>query len=65
METYEPQDSDPKQRPLKRRKIQLACTQCRERKVRCDGLRPVCGTCGRRGQAAACVYGHDELPTLQ
>lgn len=57
--------SDPNQRPTKRRKLQLACTQCRDRKTRCDGGRPVCSTCDRRGKAAACVYEQDELPTLQ
>jgi hypothetical protein len=65
MNTHELSESDSNQRSTKRRKIQLACTQCRERKVRCDGERPVCGTCGRRGKADACVYGHDEIPTLQ
>ncbi|KAL4864279.1 fungal-specific transcription factor domain-containing protein [Aspergillus spectabilis] len=35
----------------KRRRVPLACRNCRERKVRCDGRRPICGTCQRRGQS--------------
>ncbi|KAL1953765.1 hypothetical protein VTO42DRAFT_2296 [Malbranchea cinnamomea] len=42
--------------PSKRRKIQLACQRCRDRKTRCDGGRPACGSCERRGLAAECVY---------
>jgi hypothetical protein len=65
MSTLEALDSEQSQRPTKRRKLQLACTQCRDRKTRCDGTRPVCSTCNRRGKAAACIYEQDELPTLQ
>ncbi|KIX03970.1 uncharacterized protein Z518_07523 [Rhinocladiella mackenziei CBS 650.93] len=35
--------------PRKRRKIALACDQCRIRKSRCDGIKPVCGECSQRG----------------
>jgi hypothetical protein len=38
----------------KRRKINLACEQCRARKARCDGSKPVCGNCTRRNEQ--CVY---------
>jgi hypothetical protein len=65
MDAHEPPESDPNQRSAKRRKLQIACTQCRDRKTRCDGARPVCSTCDRRGKAAACAYEQDELPTLQ
>ncbi|KAF4447282.1 hypothetical protein F53441_9169 [Fusarium austroafricanum] len=35
----------------------LACRQCRDRKIRCDGARPVCDSCSRRGLCAEqCVY---------
>ncbi|KAK5218983.1 hypothetical protein LTR72_008165 [Exophiala xenobiotica] len=34
--------------PRKRRKIALACNQCRARKTRCDGVKPVCGECSQR-----------------
>ncbi|KAK7421745.1 hypothetical protein QQZ08_009833 [Neonectria magnoliae] len=35
----------------------LACRECRDRKIRCDGGRPVCDSCCRRGLSAGqCVY---------
>ncbi|KAM5527609.1 fungal specific transcription factor [Fusarium oxysporum f. sp. phaseoli] len=40
--------------PRKRQKIDLACEECRARKVRCDGLRPECSACKRREKA--CIY---------
>ncbi|KAI9776645.1 MAG: hypothetical protein M1839_009451 [Geoglossum umbratile] len=41
----------------KRRKVALACDGCRERKTRCDGERPICGSCKRRSrQPGQCVY---------
>jgi hypothetical protein len=42
-----------RQRP-KRRRIGYACNQCRTKKNRCDGDRPVCGPCGLR--QLECVY---------
>ena len=46
---------DHQDRPhAKRRKINLACEQCRFRKARCDGKKPVCGNCTRRKEQ--CVY---------
>ncbi|KAH0550931.1 hypothetical protein GP486_007703, partial [Trichoglossum hirsutum] len=45
------------ERPHKRRKVALACDGCRERKTRCDGERPICGSCKRRSrQPGQCVY---------
>lgn len=35
--------------PRKRRKIALACDQCRTRKSRCDGVKPICSKCSQRG----------------
>jgi hypothetical protein len=46
----------PETPPPKRRKIQLACGNCRDRKTRCDGGRPVCSACERRDVGADCVY---------
>lgn len=44
-------------RPLKRRKVALACETCRTRKSRCDGRKPVCGNCLQRGnRLGSCVY---------
>ncbi|KAH8810824.1 fungal-specific transcription factor domain-containing protein [Xylogone sp. PMI_703] len=41
----------------KRPKGTLACEACRYRKVRCDGVLPVCGACRRRRKAHVnCVY---------
>lgn len=40
----------------KRPRVQLACRQCRERKTRCDGRRPVCLACEGRGVGATCVF---------
>ncbi|KAF9892311.1 hypothetical protein FE257_002088 [Aspergillus nanangensis] len=45
------------ERSPKRRRVALACACCRERKVRCDGVKPVCGACERRGNTAEqCEY---------
>lgn len=41
----------------RRRKIALACEPCREKKVRCDGTKPICGPCTRRSYSIdKCVY---------
>ncbi|RFU33077.1 hypothetical protein B7463_g3284, partial [Scytalidium lignicola] len=32
----------------RRHKVSLACEPCRARKIKCDGVIPVCGTCRRR-----------------
>ncbi|CAG1969781.1 unnamed protein product [Fusarium graminearum] len=32
----------------KRLKIDVACDHCRIKKVKCDGVRPVCGSCNRK-----------------
>ncbi|KAG2733895.1 hypothetical protein G9P44_003420 [Scheffersomyces stipitis] len=32
----------------KRGRTNLACDRCRQRKTRCDGVQPVCGTCMKR-----------------
>ncbi|TPX08532.1 uncharacterized protein E0L32_010019 [Thyridium curvatum] len=42
--------------PAKRRRTHLACITCRDRKSRCDGLRPACSSCVRRKQADSCSY---------
>ena len=40
----------------KRRRIPLACNPCRDRKMRCDGRRPVCVSCQKRRKSDSCVY---------
>ncbi|KXG54657.1 Transcription factor [Penicillium griseofulvum] len=44
-------------REPRRRKIALACESCRDKKVRCDGIKPICGPCTRRSYTVGqCVY---------
>lgn len=46
-----------KREPPRRRKIALACESCRDKKVRCDGIKPICGPCARRSYTVdQCVY---------
>ncbi|KAJ6463563.1 hypothetical protein C8R45DRAFT_523249 [Mycena sanguinolenta] len=40
--------------PRTARRIAMACQFCRIRKLRCDGMRPQCSNCSRRG--FACNY---------
>ncbi|KAJ9653735.1 hypothetical protein H2198_007133 [Neophaeococcomyces mojaviensis] len=47
----------------KRRKAQLACSYCRERKTRCDGKLPACSPCQKRGQSQYCAYEESTLKT--
>ncbi|RBR26517.1 uncharacterized protein FIESC28_00703 [Fusarium coffeatum] len=51
--------------PLKRQRIstQLACNSCRKRKIRCDGKKPVCEACRRRGEKEPCIYTETKSPT--
>ncbi|KAK3936611.1 hypothetical protein QBC46DRAFT_269289 [Diplogelasinospora grovesii] len=47
-------DHDTPNRPGKRRRVALACANCRQRKSRCDGRRPSCSLCTELG--CDCVY---------
>ncbi|KAI1417601.1 hypothetical protein F5Y13DRAFT_151386 [Hypoxylon sp. FL1857] len=38
----------------KRPSVNIACESCRKSKSRCDGARPACSTCVKRGRA--CIY---------
>ncbi|KAM0721308.1 hypothetical protein Q7P37_003596 [Cladosporium fusiforme] len=52
----EPSDWE-RARPHKRKRVALACSLCRERKVKYDGAKPVCTPCNKRGSLAAdCAY---------
>ncbi|KAK9452501.1 fungal-specific transcription factor domain-containing protein [Dipodascopsis uninucleata] len=42
-------------RSRKRRRIAQACLLCRERKVKCDGVQPVCGAC-QKDPTRVCKY---------
>ncbi len=49
-----------KRRSNTRRKVALACDSCREKKIRCDGHKPICGPCTRRAyRIDQCVYNSD------
>lgn len=43
-------------RPAKRPRIKGACGNCRDRKTRCDGHKPVCQACQCRGVEGTCRY---------
>ena len=41
----------------KRRKTLIACDNCRDKKVKCDGQRPVCGYCTKKGWSSdKCIW---------
>ncbi|KIY64728.1 hypothetical protein CYLTODRAFT_456932 [Cylindrobasidium torrendii FP15055 ss-10] len=42
-----------------------ACTDCRRRKIRCDGVQPICGPCRRAHNTAACQYVDIRPPDVQ
>lgn len=47
-------------RAAKRRKVATACDECRQRKSRCDGVKPSCGPCTRKGRGPGrCTYQND------
>ncbi|RGP67583.1 transcription activator acu-15 [Fusarium sporotrichioides] len=47
----------PLSRPTKRKRVALACDNCRERKIKCDGSKPICRPCSKRGEPPArCMY---------
>ncbi|KAF5656701.1 nitrogen assimilation transcription factor nit-4 [Fusarium heterosporum] len=50
--------------PLKRQRIgtQLACNSCRKRKIRCNGRKPLCEACWRRGEKEPCIYVENKMP---
>ncbi|KAI2613314.1 hypothetical protein GGR54DRAFT_616158 [Hypoxylon sp. NC1633] len=50
-----PLQPEPEPDPGRRRQRPGACTPCRSRKTKCDGARPRCSNCVRRG-IIACVY---------
>ncbi|KAJ9616544.1 hypothetical protein H2200_000263 [Cladophialophora chaetospira] len=50
------QSADAEQPLRKRRRIAHACNPCRDRKMRCDGKRPMCTGCVKRWRGHLCVY---------
>jgi hypothetical protein len=59
-----PPRADPTPPPTKRRKTQLACHSCRDRKIGCDGHRPHCSSCVMRGWQDRCSYQEKEIPSF-
>ncbi|KAJ8098519.1 fungal-specific transcription factor domain-containing protein [Lipomyces tetrasporus] len=43
--------------------ISLSCTICKQRKVRCDRVRPACGWCTKSG--VSCVYAEKRKPGMK
>ncbi|KAI0754986.1 hypothetical protein C8Q80DRAFT_1142298 [Daedaleopsis nitida] len=40
-----------------RSRVYVACVQCRNRKIRCDGAKPICHNCSRKGEnPGICSY---------
>ncbi|KAF8208168.1 hypothetical protein K438DRAFT_1574876 [Mycena galopus ATCC 62051] len=39
-----------------------ACTICRSKKSKCDGVKPVCGSCAATGRDDECTWGRDAAP---
>ncbi|TFK52485.1 hypothetical protein OE88DRAFT_1795692 [Heliocybe sulcata] len=39
-----------------RQRVFVACLQCRNRKIRCDGGKPICFNCNRRPDSFLCSY---------
>ncbi|KAF8887164.1 hypothetical protein BD779DRAFT_1528462 [Infundibulicybe gibba] len=53
-------DQPPTTQGKPRTRVYVACLQCRTRKIRCDGAKPVCHNCGRRNNGSECNY--DRVP---
>ncbi|GAD91859.1 hypothetical protein NECHADRAFT_77081 [Paecilomyces variotii No. 5] len=60
MITASPQESPEPEGNRKRRRTVLACNECREKKRKCDGIKPVCGACERRG-ISNCVWDEERI----
>jgi hypothetical protein len=48
-------DASTEKRTSKKRKV-LSCYACRDRKMKCDRVYPVCGRCQKAGKASQCTY---------
>ncbi|KAJ7644009.1 hypothetical protein FB45DRAFT_736166 [Roridomyces roridus] len=54
-------DQPPTTQGKPRARVYVACVQCRTRKIRCDGAKPICHNCGKRANGSVdCNY--DPLP---
>ena len=57
-------DDTAEKRTSKKRKV-LSCYACRNRKMKCDRVYPVCGRCQRTGRADQCSYDPRLLEEVQ
>ncbi|KAF2134067.1 hypothetical protein P153DRAFT_353273 [Dothidotthia symphoricarpi CBS 119687] len=48
-------NGSPEKRTKKKRRV-LSCFACRDRKMKCDRIYPVCGRCQKTGRADQCAY---------
>nr|GAT60123.1 predicted protein [Mycena chlorophos] len=53
-------DQPPTTQGKPRARVYVACLQCRTRKIRCDGAKPVCHNCSKRTGNNECTF--DALP---
>src|ERR1700722_16076359 len=51
-----PQDGLPARPAIKRARPQLSCTPCRQGKLKCNRVHPVCDQCIKRSREVACLY---------
>lgn len=50
---------------VQRQRLPSSCTQCRRRKIRCDGRVPECASCVHRGITHLCRWGDERDKALQ
>ena len=49
---------------VKRRRIALACLDCRRRKLKCDRIYPACSRCQKAGHPDTCTYDPNAIDSL-
>ncbi|KDQ62535.1 hypothetical protein JAAARDRAFT_189840 [Jaapia argillacea MUCL 33604] len=49
-------DQPPTTQGKPRQRVFVACVQCRSRKIRCDGAKPICHNCSKRPDSLVCSY---------
>lgn len=53
----QPSPSSTQPPPTKRQKVSIACQECRTHKTKCDGVRPICGSCRKKKpEETSCSY---------
>ena len=45
-----------KREKKRRNRLPVVCKPCRDRRAKCDQVKPACGSCEKRGEQHACVY---------